>query len=196
MKTCPVCKAIAFDDALVCYGCLHRFEEDEAARVMPDDLGARMDAWLGASGGPGPEDAPPAPIDVGGNPTGALRGAPAKADGEGSGAPSAACGGGRDEEGGWTMRIEFRCPPADAGSPGAVRAVPFGSDGAVPRFAFTEDGFVVSVGAARPARSARSSDATPARRRSGLPTRSVLRRRPPKDGKPDRAEPAEQAAGR
>ena len=29
MKTCPVCDAIAFDDAVVCYGCLHRFDEDE-----------------------------------------------------------------------------------------------------------------------------------------------------------------------
>lgn len=27
MKTCPVCRAVAFDDALVCYGCLHRFDD-------------------------------------------------------------------------------------------------------------------------------------------------------------------------
>lgn len=28
MKTCPVCQAKAFDDAEVCYGCLHRFESE------------------------------------------------------------------------------------------------------------------------------------------------------------------------
>ena len=31
MKTCPVCKAGAFDDAEVCYGCLHRFSQADAA---------------------------------------------------------------------------------------------------------------------------------------------------------------------
>lgn len=30
MKTCPVCGARAFDDAAVCYGCLHRFAEGES----------------------------------------------------------------------------------------------------------------------------------------------------------------------
>ena len=30
MKTCPVCAAKAFDDADVCFGCLHRFEKDGA----------------------------------------------------------------------------------------------------------------------------------------------------------------------
>ena len=29
MKTCPICHAVAFDDAETCYGCLHRFAEDE-----------------------------------------------------------------------------------------------------------------------------------------------------------------------
>lgn len=29
MKICPVCHSGAFDDAKVCYGCLHRFESDE-----------------------------------------------------------------------------------------------------------------------------------------------------------------------
>ena len=28
MKTCPICNAKAFDDAAVCYGCLHRFEKE------------------------------------------------------------------------------------------------------------------------------------------------------------------------
>lgn len=27
MKTCPVCHARAFDDAQMCFGCLHRFDE-------------------------------------------------------------------------------------------------------------------------------------------------------------------------
>ena len=31
MKTCPICKARCFDDMEVCYGCMHRFAEDEAA---------------------------------------------------------------------------------------------------------------------------------------------------------------------
>ena len=31
MKTCPVCCAVAFDDASVCYGCLHRFDDCEEA---------------------------------------------------------------------------------------------------------------------------------------------------------------------
>ena len=30
MKTCPVCRAVAFDDAEVCFGCMHRFEEGAA----------------------------------------------------------------------------------------------------------------------------------------------------------------------
>lgn len=29
MKTCPICHAVAFDDAEVCYGCLHRFVDGE-----------------------------------------------------------------------------------------------------------------------------------------------------------------------
>lgn len=28
MKTCPICGAGAFDDALVCFGCLYRYEQD------------------------------------------------------------------------------------------------------------------------------------------------------------------------
>lgn len=30
MKTCPVCKARCFDDMEVCYGCLHRFRENDS----------------------------------------------------------------------------------------------------------------------------------------------------------------------
>lgn len=34
MRTCPVCKARCFDDMEVCYGCMHRFSEQD-----PDDFG-------------------------------------------------------------------------------------------------------------------------------------------------------------
>jgi hypothetical protein len=27
MKTCPVCHAIAFDDAVTCFGCMHPFDQ-------------------------------------------------------------------------------------------------------------------------------------------------------------------------
>lgn len=30
MKVCPTCQAVAFDDASVCYGCLHRFDGEQA----------------------------------------------------------------------------------------------------------------------------------------------------------------------
>lgn len=51
MKTCPICKAGAFDDAEVCYGCLHRFSQrDETVRnitagqvlVSPDSAGEQI----------------------------------------------------------------------------------------------------------------------------------------------------------
>ena len=29
MKICPVCKAIAFDDAQTCFGCLHQFADGD-----------------------------------------------------------------------------------------------------------------------------------------------------------------------
>ena len=35
MKTCPVCGAGAFDDAEVCFGCLHRFEKGGIAPADP-----------------------------------------------------------------------------------------------------------------------------------------------------------------
>lgn len=35
MKTCPVCQAKAFDDAAICYGCMHRFNEEKAEALMP-----------------------------------------------------------------------------------------------------------------------------------------------------------------
>ena len=36
MKTCPVCHATAFEDAEICYGCMHRYTEADEAPVFPD----------------------------------------------------------------------------------------------------------------------------------------------------------------
>ena len=49
MKTCPICRAVAFDDAAVCFGCLHEFTPD-------DEVGAGD----GSSGEAVASDAPPA----------------------------------------------------------------------------------------------------------------------------------------
>ena len=43
MKTCPTCGARAFDDAEVCFGCLHRYGEEPvrpnvAMPTMPQEL--------------------------------------------------------------------------------------------------------------------------------------------------------------
>lgn len=43
MKTCPVCKAVAFDDARICYGCLHRYDWDEPGEGSNDGLGGSTD---------------------------------------------------------------------------------------------------------------------------------------------------------
>lgn len=45
MKTCPVCHAVAFDDATICFGCMYRYEDvttfapksDEATLLHPAD---------------------------------------------------------------------------------------------------------------------------------------------------------------
>ena len=36
MKSCPVCGAVTFDDAEVCYGCLHRFGGGASGDVSTD----------------------------------------------------------------------------------------------------------------------------------------------------------------
>ena len=45
MKVCPVCKALSFDDADICYGCLHRFNEEKHhlsfANAQAPDLATR-----------------------------------------------------------------------------------------------------------------------------------------------------------
>ena len=38
MKTCPVCRAGAFDDAEVCYGCLHRFSQGDAQAFVASSV--------------------------------------------------------------------------------------------------------------------------------------------------------------
>ena len=43
MKTCPICHAVAFDDASTCFGCMHRFEQEGSA--------GEGDALLPVSGG-------------------------------------------------------------------------------------------------------------------------------------------------
>ncbi|MBQ9000584.1 MAG: hypothetical protein IJ087_01870 [Eggerthellaceae bacterium] len=35
MKTCPVCHATTFDDAEICYGCMHRYTEADEALSLP-----------------------------------------------------------------------------------------------------------------------------------------------------------------
>ena len=35
MKNCPVCKARCFDDMEICYGCMHRFEQEEGNGDVP-----------------------------------------------------------------------------------------------------------------------------------------------------------------
>ncbi len=49
MKECPVCKAIAFDDAQVCYGCLHRFEPGEGAMSAGGNSGRGGDCVSAAA---------------------------------------------------------------------------------------------------------------------------------------------------
>lgn len=70
MKTCPVCKAGAFDDAEVCYGCLHRFAPQDAfaQKAVPPAETTALPS-VGASGGAvtlagGPPAAPMQPTAV------------------------------------------------------------------------------------------------------------------------------------
>lgn len=47
MKTCPTCGARAFDDAEVCFGCLHRYGEEPGPSERRDADDAVV-AWNGA----------------------------------------------------------------------------------------------------------------------------------------------------
>ena len=57
MKTCPTCGARAFDDAEVCFGCLHRYG-DEPAR--PPDAAPTPVPMVMAAGGRCPASRPEA----------------------------------------------------------------------------------------------------------------------------------------
>ncbi|MEG1166655.1 MAG: hypothetical protein RSD93_01200, partial [Gordonibacter sp.] len=49
MKTCPVCHARTFDDAEVCYGCMHRYEgEAMCGRAAVGDGAREPDGVFGA----------------------------------------------------------------------------------------------------------------------------------------------------
>lgn len=59
MKTCPVCNAVAFDDASICYGCMHRFADGETAEpagvsgapsVQPPEFFVRFTPTADSSG--------------------------------------------------------------------------------------------------------------------------------------------------
>ena len=39
MKQCPICQSKAFDDAAICYGCLHEFTDDDCVPAVAPDLG-------------------------------------------------------------------------------------------------------------------------------------------------------------
>ena len=43
MKTCPTCGARAFDDAEVCYGCLHRYDAGEESALRGDLRGMAVE---------------------------------------------------------------------------------------------------------------------------------------------------------
>lgn len=46
MKVCPVCGAVAFDDAVMCFGCLHRFGEEGLG--VDASEGGEMDGHVAA----------------------------------------------------------------------------------------------------------------------------------------------------
>lgn len=71
MKECPICKAIAFDDAKICYGCLHRFDEGHPARAASSDPSDGAGGWSGVDArNPSTEEdralGPSCPADVAG----------------------------------------------------------------------------------------------------------------------------------
>lgn len=54
MKTCPTCHAVAFDDAPVCYGCLHRFDAGSS-----EDCQGPPPSGSAALGIPAPDESSP-----------------------------------------------------------------------------------------------------------------------------------------
>lgn len=163
MKTCPICEAKAFDDAAVCYGCLHRFDEERgSAEAAPARATAAVgtlpegdaDAVQGGAASPAAAAVPP-PIRCA---------VPVQA------APG---------PGGWIMRVEFCCGSApatrvekeDGGSAEPGRCMPV--------FAMTEDGLVIHVDGAPGNGDAASAGRAAGRAaaRGSRAVRSVLRRR-------------------
>lgn len=61
MKTCPVCNATVFDDMDICYGCMHRFDDSEAAANMASPITAANESFTAS---PGREKELVAPNDV------------------------------------------------------------------------------------------------------------------------------------
>lgn len=58
MKVCPICQARTFNDAAVCYGCMHRYEEDRPlGSPVADDAAWEPDDGLRPP--VGPRTAPP-----------------------------------------------------------------------------------------------------------------------------------------
>lgn len=56
MRTCPICHTAVFDDMDTCYGCMHRFEEEEG-RCDADAMEAALGTEPGAAGAQRKEDA-------------------------------------------------------------------------------------------------------------------------------------------
>lgn len=173
MRECPVCKAIAFDDAEICYGCLYRFEEHGAAETPSTGAGS-LTGSLEKGVAPSPASSPVPESAVGqqrGSTSVIFAADPLDAcPADGS---SHAC-----DRGMWAMRIEFSGFPSRFDGMGMTLGRFFDEDGVVPRFAATDDGFVMSVGIPQDeAASAVSPPARQTRRRSARSSRSALRRR-------------------
>lgn len=155
MRECPVCKAVAFDDARICYGCLHRFEDGVGIEEPPTDP-----VVLTGSLGKAEKDPP-----VAARPAGGAKPAIGVKPGD--------CADPGRESGTWSVRIEFSGLPSRFDGMGMALGRLFDGDGVVPSFAATEDGFVMSVGIP-------SGEAEPSgraiRRRPLRASRSSLRR--------------------
>lgn len=119
MKICPVCAARAFDDAPICYGCLHRFAEGEGGAVREKGPLAGSSAAQGVEPAPssvGRRTVPPRPPAVSGLPSlpAALPDRPVRvAEGEvprereGLADPAASRRGERTPPPYWTVRFEL-----------------------------------------------------------------------------------------
>lgn len=114
MKTCPVCHARAFDDAQMCFGCLHRFDEPSQPVATARPVGRPQPA--------------PCPFS-GGKPDGpAVRTAPRVRGDASSAAPRLE---GPPLDGlGWVVRFEFPgCASVEEVQGGAAHVVRIGGTG-------------------------------------------------------------------